>query len=107
MATICHVYIVSNSSKMIYVGVTSNLGHRVAQHKKKLIEGYTAQYNFFKLVYFEGFRDIREAIAREKQIKGWLRAKKVALINKENPRWKDLAAEWYQLPVVSNKGVSS
>ena len=104
---VCHVYLMSNSSKMIYVGVTSNLQRRVAQHKKKLIDGYSAQYNLFKLVHFEEFRDIREAIAREKQIKGWLRAKKVALINKENPRWKDLAAEWYQLPVVSNKGVSS
>ena len=87
--------------------VTSNLKHRVAQHKKKLIDGYTAQYNLFKLVHFEEFGDIRAAIAREKQIKGWLRAKKVALINKENSRWKDLAAEWYQLPVVSNKWVSS
>ena len=83
---ICHVYIMSNSAKMIYVGVTSNLKHRVAQHKKKLIEGYTAQYNLFKLVYFEEFSDMREAIAREKQIKGWLRTKKVALIAKGNPR---------------------
>ncbi len=56
--------------------VTSNLKHRVAQHKKKLIDGYTAQYNLFKLVHFEEFGDIRAAIAREKQIKGWLRAKK-------------------------------
>jgi len=83
---ICHVYIMSNSAKMIYVGVTSNLKHRVAQHKKKLIQGYTAQYNLFKLVYFEEFSDMREAIAREKQIKGWLRTKKVALIAKGNPR---------------------
>jgi len=93
----------SNSSKMIYVGVTSNLKHRVAQHKKKLIGGYTAQYNLFKLVHFEEFRNIREAIAREKQIKGWLRAKKVALVTKGNPKWDDLTARWYQLPATKKK----
>ena len=91
---------------MIYVGVTSNLKHRVAQHKKKLIQGYTAQYNLFKLVYFEEFGDMRAAITREKQIKGWLRAKKVALITKGNPKWDDLAAEWYQPSVTTKKGAS-
>jgi len=104
---VCHVYFMSNSAKMIYVGVTGNLKHRVAQHKKKLIEGYTAQYNLFKLVYIEEFGDIREAIAREKQIKGWLRAKKVALVAKGNPKWDDLAAQWYQPPAANKKQASS
>lgn len=64
-----HVYFMSNASKMLYVGMTANLMHRVAQHKKKLIPGFTAQYNLFKLVYFEEFRDVREAIARESKLK--------------------------------------
>lgn len=82
---------------MLYVEVTNNLRHWVAQHKKKLIPGYTAQYNLFRLVYFEEYGDIREAISREKQIKGWLRAKKVSLIEKENLQWNDLAAEYRPL----------
>lgn len=88
---------------MLYVGVTNNLQHRVAQHKKKLIPGYTAQYNLFKLVYFEQFREVREAIAREKQLKGWLRARKVALVVEKNPLWDDLAAGWF----ACQKGSSS
>jgi putative endonuclease len=73
----CHVYFMSNASKMTYAGVSCNLKHRVAQHKKKLIPGFSANYNLFELVYFEEFSDVREAIAREKQIKGWLRSRKI------------------------------
>lgn len=94
---IYHVYFMSNESKMLYVGVTNNLQYRVAQHKKKLVAGFTSRYNFFKLVYFEEFRDVRDAIAREKEIKGWRRAKKVALIQKRNPAWTDLAMDWYKV----------
>ena len=83
----------SNVSKMLYVGVTNDLEHRVLQHKSKLIPGYTRKYNLFKLVYFESFGDIRDAIRREKHIKGWLRSKKVALIESVNPHWNDLAEE--------------
>jgi len=85
------VYIMSNESRMLYVGVTNGLHKRVFQHKSKLIPGFTQKYNLYKLVYFEEFGDIRAAIAREKQIKGWPRSKKVALIVAMNPRWKDLA----------------
>ena len=85
------VYVMSNESKMLYVGVTNDLQKRVFQHKSKLIPGFTQKYNLYKLVYFEQFGDIRAAIAREKQIKGWLRSKKVTLIVAMNPQWKDLA----------------
>jgi len=90
------VYIMSNISKMLYVGVTNDLEKRVFQHKSKLISGYTQKYNLFKLVYFESFGDIREAIHREKQIKGWIRSKKVAIIESVNPQWRDLAEEHFQ-----------
>jgi len=83
---------------MLYVGVTNDLHKRVFQHKLKLIPGFTQKYNLYKLVYFEMFGDIRAAIAREKQIKGWLRSKKVALIIAKNPQWKDLAEIWFKNP---------
>ncbi len=89
-----HVYIMSNSSRMLYTGVTSDLETRIFRHKAKLTDGFTKRYNVHRLIYFEGFGDIRDAIAREKQIKGWLRAKKVALIESVNPEWKDLAPQW-------------
>jgi putative endonuclease len=88
------VYIMSNTSKMLYAGVTNDLNHRVFQHKTRQIDWFTKKYNIHRLVYFEAFGDIREAIRREKQIKGWLRARKVALIESVNPGWKDLAPEW-------------
>ena len=98
-----HVYILSNISKMLYAGVTNNLEHRVFQHKAKLIDGFTKQYNLHRLVYFEAFGDIRDAIARGKQIKGWLRAKKVALIESASPDWRDLSADWMKKPRPTSK----
>ena len=89
-----HVYIMCNVSEMLYTGVTGDVETRVFQHKAKLTDGFTKRYNIHRLVYFEVFTDIRDAIAREQQIKGWLRAKKVALIETVNPEWKDLAPEW-------------
>lgn len=89
-----YVYVMSNVSKMLYIGVTNDLKSRVAQHKNKLIPGFTARYNLFKLVYAEEFGEIRKAIAREKQLKGWRRNKKVELIDQKNPEWVDLAAAW-------------
>lgn len=88
----------SNISKMLYVGVTNDIQFRVFQHKTKQVKGFTQRYNLFKLVYAEPFADVRDAIAREKQIKGWLRARKVALINSRNPGWKDIAADWFKNP---------
>ena len=92
------IYFMSNESRMLYVGVTNDLHKRVFQHKLKLIPGFTQKYNLYKLVYFEMFGDIRAAIAREKQIKGWLRSKKVALIIPKNPQWNDLAESWSKNP---------
>lgn len=76
---------------MLYVGVTNNLQRRVWEHKQKLVKGYTEKYNLNKLVYYQEFTDINEAIAAEKKIKGWLRSKKENLITQFNPSWKDLS----------------
>ncbi len=88
------VYIMSNHSRTLYTGVTNNLERRVSQHKQKAVGGFTSKYNVTQLVYYDSFVDVRDAIAREKQIKGWLRAKKIALIESMNPEWKDLSTEW-------------
>ena len=92
---IYYVYILTNKSRTLYTGVTSNLERRIFEHKNKLMPGFTSKYNITKLVYFESTPDINAAIAREKQIKGWLRAKKIALIETVNPEWRDLSGEWY------------
>lgn len=79
---------------MTYIGITNNIERRVFEHKKGLIEGYTKKYNISKLVYLETGSDINMAIKREKQLKGWIRAKKVNLIESVNPNWDDLSLEW-------------
>ena len=84
----------TNKSKTLYVGMTNNLERRVYEHKNKLIEGFTKKYNINKLVYYETFDNVNDAIRREKQIKGWLRIKKIKLIESMNPKWKDLSEEW-------------
>lgn len=89
-----YVYIMTNPSRTLYVGVTSNLEQRVQQHKRKLIPGFTAKYNITQLVYYEETSDVLIAIAREKTLKGWLRAKKIALIESANPKWLDLSTTW-------------
>ena len=90
-----YVYIMTNKSRTLYTGVTNNLERRVYEHKHKIIPGFMSKYNITKLVYYEETDNINVAIAREKQIKGWLRAKKIALIESENPKWKDLSLDWY------------
>ena len=85
-----------NHSRTLYVGMTNNLERRVYEHKQKLVPGFTSRYNITQLMYYEVTNDPRVAIEREKQIKGWLRAKKVALIVSANPNWQDLSAEWYK-----------
>jgi putative endonuclease len=90
-----YVYIMSNKSGTLYVGVTNDLERRVCEHKKKLIEGFTKKYNIDSLVYFDSTDDVTVAIAREKQIKGLLRSKKIELIKAMNPEWKDLSEGWY------------
>ena len=89
-----YVYIMTNRSKTLYIGVTNNLQRRMYEHKHHLMAGFTNKYDLTRLVYFEETSDVNIAIAREKQIKGWLRAKKVALIESMNPDWRDLSEEW-------------
>jgi putative endonuclease len=90
-----YVYILSSLSGTLYIGVTSNLERRVWQHKEHVSEGFTADYDADRLVYWEVYDIVGRAITREKQLKGWRREKKIKLIEKANPQWKDLAAEWY------------
>jgi len=90
-----YVYIMASASRTLYTGVTNNLERRVYEHQRKMIPGFTSQYNITRLVHFEVFGDVRAAITREKQIKGWLRKKKIALIESVNRDWKDLSAEWH------------
>ena len=79
-----HVYIMASASRVLYIGVTGDLLRRVMEHKEMCVPGFTARYRVTELVHFEAFGDIRIAIAREKQIKGWLRARKIALIESFN-----------------------
>lgn len=89
-----YVYIMSNKSRTLYTGVTNDLERRVYEHKRKLVAGFTTKYNIDRLVYYEATEDVNTAISREKQIKGWLRAKKIALIESMNPQWADLSGRW-------------
>jgi putative endonuclease len=84
----------TNNSRTLYTGVTNDLERRVYEHKQKLVPGFTAKYNITRLVYFEITQDVQAAISREKQIKGWLRTRKMALIESVNPEWKDLSIGW-------------
>ena len=89
-----YVYVMANRSKTLYVGVTNNLERRVFEHKHGMMEGFTSRYKLTKLVYHETTQDAESAIKREKQIKGWLRSKKVSLIEEMNPEWDDLSDSW-------------
>ncbi len=88
------VYIMSNKSRRLYVGITSKLYKCVFQHKYKVLPGFTSRYTFDILVYCEEFSQVASAITREKEIKGWRREKKLKLILAENPDWQDLSLEW-------------
>jgi putative endonuclease len=98
-----YVYILSSRSRTLYTGVTNNIARRVAEHRRGLVPGFTSKYRIHRLVHFEPYEHPSAAIAREKKIKGWLRAKKVALIEERNPTWDDLAAEWFPAPAEENK----
>jgi putative endonuclease len=87
-------YILSNNSMTLYIGMTNNLLRRVFQHKRGDGSEFTSRYHFDHLVYFEQTADVRDAIAREKQLKGWTRKRKIELIKTMNPQWVDLSAEW-------------
>src|ERR1700733_4236743 len=89
------VYIMGSLSGTVYVGVTRNLHKRVFEHKFHLREGFTKRYDVERLLYWASYDDVHKAIPREKQLKGWRREKKIALIELRNPHWLDLAGEWY------------
>ena len=90
-----YVYLLTNKHQtVLYAGVTNDLGRRMWEHKNRVVPGFTSRYNIDRLMYFEVFRDVTDAIAREKQIKGWTRAKKIALLESANPTWRDLSGEW-------------
>ncbi len=89
-----YVYIMANKSGTLYTGVTNDLERRVYEHKHKLIDGFTKKYNITRLVYFDSSDDVSAAIAREKQIKGMLRSKKIELIKTKNPLMVDLSEGW-------------
>ena len=88
-------YIMASRSHTLYIGVSGDLHKRVFQHKWKEHDGFTARYNCDRLVWFEGHDDVSRAIAREKELKGWKRGRKIALIESVNPAWMDLSREWY------------
>jgi putative endonuclease len=95
MGAMYYVYILTNwNDKVLYTGVTNNLERRLYEHKNQLVGGFTKKYNVHKLVYFDYTQDVNSVITREKQIKGWTRAKKNNLVESANPKWEDLAAKW-------------
>jgi len=96
------VYILASRSSNLYTGVTGDLEHRMIEHRQGLVPGFTTRYRIFRLVHFERFGDIRDAIAREKEIKGWRREKKIWLVQHHNPTWADLAE---QLPHTYQKQI--
>ena len=100
------VYILVSRNRTLYIGVTNSLQRRVLQHKEKRVPGFTQKYNVTQLVYFQQFTDIRYAIRREKQIEGWLRSKKIDLIETDNPGWEDLAVKLFP-PFPKNERLSA
>ena len=91
-------YIVSNATKLLYIGMSRDLRHRMWQHKNKEFEGFTSNWTVCRLVYYEIFEHVTDAIRREKQWKGWSRKKKIALIESKNLNWHDLSEEWFEEP---------
>ena len=89
-----YIYIMTNHAGTLYTDITNNLEHRIYEHKHKQVPGFASKYNVTKLVYYEEGNDENAALAREKEIKGWQRSKKVELIESKNPEWKDLSLAW-------------
>ncbi|WGH75745.1 GIY-YIG nuclease family protein [Tenacibaculum tangerinum] len=91
-----YVYIITNKKDgVLYIGVTNNLERRIFEHKNKIVKGFSSKYNLDKLIYFEKYQLIEEAIKREKNMKKWKRVWKINLVVKGNPNWDDLAKNWY------------
>jgi putative endonuclease len=99
----CYVYIVASKTAVLYVGMTNDLERRIYEHKQKLVPGFTAKYNVNILVFYDVFPTAIEAIEAEKKIKGWTRAKKIALIESLNPTWRDLAEDFCDTTDATNK----
>lgn len=90
-----YVYFLTNQNdRVLYIGVTGNLERRLYEHRHGFVDSFTRRYHVYKLVYYEQTGDVKAAIAREKQLKGWTRAKKNALVEAVNPRWRDLSDDW-------------
>ena len=90
-----YVYILTNGVRTLYIGVTNDLTRRVYEHQHELTDGFAKKYNVTMLVHYEVTTDVQSAIAREKQLKGWRRSKKIDLIEATNPEWVDLSLGWY------------
>ena len=102
-----YIYILASRSRNLYTGVTNNLSRRMIEHRKGAIPGFTSKYRIFRLVHFEIFADIRDAIAREKEIKAWRREKKIQLIQFHNRTWEDLAEKADSSPLSPTEGVGT
>ena len=90
-----YVYIVASKYQgSLYIGVTNDIERRLYEHRSECIEGFTSRYHIHRLVYYEAYADIKDAIRREKQLKGWRRDKKISLFETSNPEWKDLSKNW-------------
>ena len=101
------VYILGSISGTLYVGMTNDLVARVRQHQKHTFGGFTEKYNVTRLLYYERYDDVGVAIHREKQLKGWRRQKKIALIERINPQWKDLSREWEEMRLRGGPGTAA
>ena len=97
----------ASKSGTLYIGMTNDIDVRVAQHKSGEFEGFASKYGCDRLVYYEKYQDVRLAIGREKQLKGWQREKKIRLIESVNPRWQDLAEHWVQQMAFANQSIES
>lgn len=98
-------YIIASKTGTLYTGMTNTIFGRSVQHKEKLIKGFASKYGCDRLVYYEGFYDGRKAISREKELKGWTRKKKIALIESVNPRWEDLSKTWGWKMLMANEAI--
>jgi len=98
------VYVLASRSRNLYTGVTNNLQRRMAEHRERIVPGFTSKYRICRLVHLQVFSDIRDAIAREKEIKGWRREKKIRLIRFHNPAWSDLVEQADSSPPFAKGG---
>jgi putative endonuclease len=98
---------VCSNSGTLYIGMTCSVYRRALQHKRGEVEGFAAKYHCTRLVYYEGFDDVKKAIDREKQLKRWVRRKKIALIESKNPRWADLAEKWGAQMVFAGESIKA